>query len=232
MATTNMNTHSQAGATRILLADDHAILRAGLKLLLDAQPDLNVVGEAANGARALALAEDLRPDLILLDLSMPGLGGLEVLRTIKEVVPDSRVLVLTMHDDESYLRQALALGAAGYVLKKAVDSELLNAIRAVMRGEVYVHSAMMEKLLNLEANEPASSPVENGSNPWDTLSRREADVLRLVALGYTNAEIADRLALSVKTVETYRARGMEKLGLSTRAQLVRDALARGLLDEE
>ncbi|HML20629.1 MAG TPA: response regulator transcription factor [Aggregatilinea sp.] len=228
-----MATNSQANVTRILLADDHAILRAGLKLLLDAQPDLNVVGEASNGARALALAEDLLPDLILLDLTMPGLGGLEVLRTIKEVAPSSRVLVLTMHEDESHLRQALALGAAGYVLKKAVDSELLNAIRAVMRGEVYVHSAMMEKLLNLEANEPASvTPTESGGNPWDALSKREADVLRLVALGYTNTEIADQLALSVKTVETYRARGMEKLGLSTRAQLVRDALARGLLDEQ
>lgn len=227
-----MATHPKTEATRILLADDHAILRAGLKLLLDAQPDLDVVGEASNGARALALAEDVQPDLILLDLTMPGLGGLEVLRTIKDVSPGSRVLVLTMHDDESYLRQALALGAAGYVLKKAVDSELLNAIRAVMRGEVYVHSALMEKLLNLEATDQTSAtPPENGSNPWDALSKREADVLRLVALGYTNAEIANQLALSVKTVETYRARGMEKLGLSTRAQLVRDALARGLLDD-
>jgi DNA-binding NarL/FixJ family response regulator len=214
--------------TRILLADDHAILRAGLKLLLDAQPDLEVIGEAPNGARALALAEELQPDLILLDLTMPGLSGLDILGQLKNSAPHSRILVLTMHDDESYLRQALALGAAGYVIKKAVDSELLNAIRAVMRGERYIHSAMVDKLLHVESQQP----IDENSNPWDTLSKREADVLRLVALGYTNNEIADKLAISTKTVETYRARGMEKLGLTTRAQLVRDALNRGILDDE
>jgi len=224
-----MADHNPMGKTQILLADDHAILRAGLKLLLDAQPDLAVVGEAQNGMQALALAEQLHPDLILLDLTMPGLGGLEVLRTLKEVSPASRVLVLTMHDDESYLRQALALGAAGYVLKKAVDRELLNAIRAVMRGEPYVHSAMMGKLLSQDAG---ILPGKDSSDPWKNLSAREADVLRLVALGYTNSEIAEQLSIGVKTVETYRARGMEKLGLTTRAQLVRDALARGMLDEK
>lgn len=216
--------------TRILLADDHAILRAGLKLLLDAQPDLTVVGEAQNGMGALKLAEEMHPDIILLDLTMPGMGGLDVLRSLKGISPHSRVLVLTMHDDEGYLRQALALGAAGYVLKKAVDSELLNAIRAVMRGETYVHSAMMDKLLNLDA--AGSQPANASENPWENLSAREVDVLRLVALGYTNSEIAEQLSISVKTVETYRARGMEKLGLNTRAQLVRDALARGILEEK
>ncbi len=220
-----MGAQNQTGTTSILLADDHAVLRAGLKLLLDGQPDLKVVGEAQNGVRALTLAEELQPNIILLDLTMPGISGLEVLRTIKGIAPRSKVLVLAMHDDESYLRQALAFGAAGYVVKKAVDSELLNAIRAVMRGEIYVHSAMMDKLLNSEAE--GSSPVDGSDDPWKNLSAREVDVLRLVALGYTDSEIADQLSLSVKTVETYRARGMEKLGLSTRAQLVRDALARG-----
>ncbi len=225
--------HMSTEKTRILLADDHAILRAGLKLLLDAQSDMQVVGEAPNGARALALAEDLQPDLILLDLTMPGLGGLDVLRTLKDIAPDSRVLVLTMHDDRSYLQQALALGAAGYVVKKAVDSELLNAIRAVMRGERYVHSAMLDKLLTLDTAEPPASAGSGSEiDRWAELSNRELDVLRLVALGHTNSEIAHQLAISVKTVETYRARGMEKLGLSTRAQLVRDALARGILDED
>ncbi|RPI99839.1 MAG: DNA-binding response regulator [Chloroflexi bacterium] len=225
-----MGAPNQTGTTSILLADDHAILRAGLKLLLDSQPDLKVVGEAQNGVRALTLAEELQPNIILLDLTMPGISGLDVLRTIKGIAPRSKVLVLTMHDDESYLRQALALGAAGYVVKKAVDSELLNAIRAVMRGEIYVHSAMMDKLLNMES--AGGPPAENGNDPWATLSAREVDVLRLVALGHTNSDIADQLSISVKTVETYRARGMEKLGLSTRAQLVRDALARGILDEQ
>lgn len=218
--------------TRILLADDHAILRAGLRLLLNAQPDLEVVGEADNGVKVLSLAETLRPDLILLDLTMPGLGGLDVMRALKQVVPESRVLILTMHDDESYLRQALALGAAGYVLKKAVDSELLNAIRAVERGETYVHSAVMDKLLGAEDAQPGRAARDPAADPWEALSKREADVLRMVALGHTNAEIAERLAISVKTVETYRARGMEKLGFSTRAQLVRDALERGMLDED
>lgn len=225
-----MAANNPTGKTRILLADDHAILRAGLKLLLNGQPDLMVVGEAQNGMSALALVEELQPDIILLDLTMPGLGGLEILRTLRGVSPHCRALVLTMHDDESHLRQALALGAAGYVLKKAVDSELLNAIRAVMRGETYVHSAMMDKLLSLDT--VGLQPTNESSDPWNNLSAREVDVLRMVALGHTNSEIADRLAIGVKTVETYRARGMEKLGLTTRAQLVRDALARGILDEQ
>lgn len=217
--------------TRILLADDHAILRAGLRLLINGQPDLEVVAEADNGVKVLSLAEETQPDLVLLDLTMPGLSGLDVLRALKQVSPASRVLILTMHDDESYLRQALSLGATGYVLKKAVDSELLNALRAVARGETYIHSAMMGKLLNGESSSAGAASEGAAGDPWDTLSQRERDVLRLVALGHTNAEIAERLAISVKTVETYRARGMEKLGFATRAQLVRDALERGMLDE-
>ena len=216
--------------TRILLADDHAILRAGLRLLINGQPDLEVIAEADNGVKVLSLAEEMSPDLVLLDLTMPGLGGLDVLRALKQVSPESRVLILTMHDDESYLRQALSLGAAGYVLKKAVDSELLNALRAVARGETYIYSAMVSKLLNGDSHASTLAP-DASDDPWEALSHRERDVLRLVALGHTNAEIADRLAISVKTVETYRARGMEKLGVTTRAQLVRDALERGMLDE-
>ena len=214
---------------RILLADDHAVLRSGLRLLLEAQSDLKVVGEADNGQTALTLAESLQPDLILLDLTMPGLNGLDALPLLRRSAPDARLLILTMHDDEGYLRQALKTGAAGYVLKKAADSELLSAIRAVMRGEVYVHSAMTRILLEGLIPDAVSS-VSDDADPWAGLSEREREVLRRVALGHTSAEIAEQLVLSVKTVETYRARGMEKLGLRSRAALVKFALGKGLLD--
>jgi DNA-binding NarL/FixJ family response regulator len=211
---------------RLLLADDHAVLRTGLRFLLDAQPDFQVVGEASDGREALALAASLKPDLILLDLNMPGLGGLEALPILRKTMPSARVLILTMHDDEGYLRQALRNGASGYVLKKAADAELISAVRAVMRGEVYVQPSMTKSLLgDLLPLEPTESPHD----PWDALSEREQEVLRLVALGHTSAEIAERLSLSVKTVETYRARGMEKLGLRSRAALVQFAITRGLL---
>lgn len=213
--------------TKILLADDHAILRAGLRLVLGAQPDLVVVGEASSGAEALALAEQTQPNLILLDLAMPALGGLEALPLLRKMLPDCRILVLTMHDDEGYLRQALRSGAAGYVLKKAVDSELISAVRAVLRGEIYVHPAMTRLLLE-DVLPPASTP---DSDPWAALSDREREVLILVARGYTSAEIAERLNLSPKTVETYRGRGMEKLNLRSRAALVQFALAHNLLND-
>lgn len=214
--------------TRLLLADDHAVLRAGLRLLLDAQADLKVVGEAGDGAEALRLAAELHPDLILLDLTMPGLSGLEALPALRKAVPGARVLILTMHDDEGYLRQALRAGASGYVLKKAADAELISAVRAVLRGEVYVHPSMTKALL--EDLLPAASG-EGPANPWDLLSEREREVLILVARGHTSAEIAEQLTLSPKTVETYRSRGMEKLGLRSRAALVQFALARGLLSQ-
>jgi two-component system response regulator NreC len=210
---------------RILLADDHAVLRSGLRLLLTSQNEYDVVGEAASGTETLALAERLQPDLILLDLSMPSLGGLDALPTLRKLVPSARILILTMHDDPQYLRQALKLGASGYVLKKAADAELLSAMHAVLRGEVYVHPSMTRVLLEDMLETP---PAEN-QDAWETLSEREQEVLKMVALGYTSAEIADQLNLSAKTVETYRARGMEKLGLRTRAALVKFALKEGLI---
>lgn len=213
-------------ATSILLADDHAVLRTGLRLLINSQPDMQVVGEAGNGSEAVALARELNPDVVLLDLNMPGMDGLQAIPLLRRDAPHSRILILTMHDDVTYLREALRAGASGYILKKAVDSELLMAIQTVMRGEVYVHSAMSARLLEtIDTPTPAAAP-----SPWENLSERERDVLRFVALGYTNAEIASELFLSVKTVETYRTRGMEKLNLQTRAQLVKSALERGLLD--
>ncbi|HLV35850.1 MAG TPA: response regulator transcription factor [Spirillospora sp.] len=217
-------------AKRILLADDHAVLRSGLRLLIDNQPDLTVVGEAGNGAETLEKAKTLQPDVILLDLNMPGMDGLTALPQLRQIAPESHILILTMHDDVSYLQQALRAGASGYVLKNAVDTELLMAIRAVLRGEKPVHPEMTQKLIEA-MSEPAKPADPQQGNPWKTLSEREYDVLRLVALGYTNADIAAELYLSVKTVETYRARGMEKLDLQTRAQLVRSALAHAVLDD-
>ena len=216
-----------ADPTRILLVDDHAILRSGLRLLIDNEPGLVVSGEAGNAAEALDRARALQPDLILLDVTMPETDGLTVLPELRQAAPASRILILTMHEDASYLRRALDAGAAGYVLKKAVDQELLMAIQAVLRGETYVHSAMTQKLL--ETFHPVEQPATG--DPWRILSEREFDVMRLVALGYTNAEIAAELYLSVKTVETYRARGMEKLDLQTRAQLVQSALKYGHLEQ-
>lgn len=214
---------------RVLLADDHAVLRSGLRLLLTSQNEYDVVGEASSGTETLSLAEQLQPDLILLDLSMPSLGGLDALPMLRKLVPSTRILILTMHDDPQYLRQALKHGASGYVLKKAADAELLSAMHAVLRGEVYVHPSMTRILL--EDMLPESQSVDK-NDAWDSLSEREQEVLKMVALGHTSAEIATQLSLSAKTVETYRARGMEKLGLRTRAALVKYALQEGLIKKD
>jgi DNA-binding NarL/FixJ family response regulator len=211
---------------KILIADDHAVLRSGLRLLLNAQPDFEVVGEASTGEETVERAMSLQPDVLLLDIAMPDLNGLEAARRIRQQAPDLRILVLTMYDDEAYLRQFLEMGAAGYVLKKAADTELAAAIRAVHRGESFVYPSLMGRLIDSYLKQP-SLPATTEDN--DGLSPREVDVLRLVALGYTNQQIADELCIGVSTVETHRTRIMEKLGLRGRAQLVRYALARGLV---
>jgi DNA-binding NarL/FixJ family response regulator len=215
---------------RILLADDHAVLRAGLKALLNAESDMQVVGEAGDGRTCIQAAAQLKPDVILLDLNMPHCNGLEALAELRRQAPHSRVLVLTMHDDAQYLRQALAAGSAGYILKQAADTELLSAIRTVYNGGVFLHPNHTRVLLEDGSNRAAPGPPIAAS--LAQLSDRELEVLRLIALGYANKEIADTLCLSVKTVETYKARLMEKLGLKSRAALVRYALEHRLLDEE
>ncbi|MFQ5599386.1 MAG: response regulator [Candidatus Krumholzibacteriia bacterium] len=217
--------------THVLLVDDHAVLRSGLRLLLQRQPDIEVVGEAGDGSEAVDLARELEPQVILLDLSMPGLDGLQALSALRRVSPESRILVLTMHSEGSYLREALKAGAAGYILKLATDTELIAAIRAVARGGVYVHPAMMRCLLEDLAPSGPGAAGEEAAAGWATLSEREREVLILVARGHTNAEAAEQLYLSVKTVETYRARGLEKLGLHSRAGLVKYTLAHGLLSD-
>ena len=213
---------------RILVTDDHAVLRAGLTALLNAEADFSVIGEAADGSESLRVAQALQPDVILLDINMPGVNGLDALPLLRQVAPKSRVLVLTMHDDITYLRQVLRSGGAGYVLKQAADKELLSAIRTVHSGGTYLHPAHAQALLN----DPLPTPLAAGDDKALTpMSEREQETLKLIALGYSNKEIAEKLFLSVKTVETYKARIMEKLELTTRAALVRFALQHKLLDE-
>jgi two-component system response regulator NreC len=198
-------------------------------MLLNAEPDFQVVGDAGHGLEALDLVRDLSPDVLLLDIGMPEMSGLEVIGKARETSPDTQVLILTMHDDEGYLREALAAGAAGYVLKRAADTELTNAIRAVHQGGTYLHSDHMKVLL--EARTVRKDDTSPAAEPEPSLSRREQQVLKLVALGYTNKQAADELELSVKTVETYRSRLMSKLELQSRAELVRYAMQRGMLDK-
>jgi two-component system response regulator NreC len=219
---------------RIVIADDHTVLRAGLKALLEAEPDIEVVGEAEDGVDCIGRAVDLEPDVILLDINMPRCNGLEALAQIHELCPNTKVLVLTMLDDVFYLRRVLASGGAGYVLKQAAGDELLSAIRTVQDGGVFLHP---HHALALAGDQPESDPTETDSSPRDekqirfqSLSERETEVFRLVALGYSNGEIAELMFLSVKTVETYKARLMKKLELGTRAELVRYALEIGVLN--
>jgi two-component system response regulator NreC len=210
---------------RLLLADDHAVLRAGLGMLLGAQADIEIVGEAANGIEVSRLAAALRPDVVLLDLSMPGPRSGTVIRDVLRASPDTRVLILTMHDDTAYMRSALSAGASGYLVKRAADSELLSAIRAVHAGRTFVDMTRANDALPRAAQAPTGS-----SKPPKPLSKRERQVLRLLAQGNSNQQIADVIRLSVKTVETYRTRLSEKLGLKGRAELYRFASESGILD--
>lgn len=214
------------GKLRILLGDDHAVLRAGLKILLNAEEDLEVIGEAADGVEVIEKAAELHPDLVLLDLSMPKMNGVECIHGLLTEQPDLKILVLTMHDDEEYLKAVLQAGAKGYVLKKAADVELLSAIRTVARGELFIYPSMATALLYQMVNPQANPPSVKKAKQ---LSEREREVLRLLALGHTNQEIADMLCVSVKTVETYRARLMEKLNMHRRAELVRYAVENGIV---
>lgn len=218
------------GKIKLLLADDHAVLRVGLKTLFNAQPDMEVIAEAANGEETVLKTHEFAPDIVLMDITMPGLNGFEATREIKKQNPATKVLVLTMHDDESYLHKMFNAGADGYVPKKAAGTELLDAIRATYRGEHFIHASMTGVLVNKLRDEEMPRP--GASHDKDRLSQREREVLQLLAMGYTNQQIADKLYLSVKTVETYKARLKEKLGLRGLAELVRYAITIGLLDTE
>lgn len=217
---------------RVLLVDDHPIFRAGLRALLESQPDVRVIGEAGNGAEAIARAIELRPDIILLDISMPDVDGLEALRRMQADHVPGKALVLTMHAENEYLFQVLESGGYGYVLKQGVDTDLFTAIRTVAAGDIFLYPSATALLLSRYREQKRTlAETEGGSHP-DGLSDREREVLSLTAQGYSSQEIGDQLALSAKTVETYRIRVMRKLNLRHRSDLVRYALRVGLLQPE
>jgi len=209
---------------RVVVVDDHAVVRSGLRMLLDAEDDLEVVGEAGNAREAIFEVRAHKPDVVLLDVVMPGESGIEALPKLLKEAPETKVLVLSMQDDPSYVREAFAAGASGYVLKEAADAEVVSAVREAAAGRQYVHPTLGARLVAADAEARAAEEA-------DPLSDREREVLRLLALGHTNQEIAKLLYISVRTAETHRAHIMQKLSLSTRAEVVRYALAHDLLSE-
>jgi two-component system, NarL family, response regulator NreC len=208
---------------RILIVDDHAVVRTGLRRVLDAEADLETVAEAPDADRAVFEAIEHQPDVVLLDVTMPGKSGIEGLPALLQAVPSVKVLMLSMQADPRYVREAFEAGASGYVLKEAADSDVVGAVRAVAAGERYVHPTLGARMIEADAEERRRAES-------DPLSDREREVLRLLALGHTNQEIAELLFISVRTAETHRAHIVQKLGVANRAELVRYALAEGMLD--
>lgn len=205
-------------AIRILIADDHGILRGGLKSLLSADPNMRVVGEANSGAEAIRLASELKPNIALMDIGMPGNEGLDATRQLVQDFPDTRVIILTMHEDGALLQESLRAGASGYIIKRAAEAELIDAIYAVNRGIIYIHPSLMPLLVA----RPVKSSVSKVTDS-DDLTDREKEILTLIVQGYTNREMGDSLNISVRTVETHRSNIMEKLNLHSRVDLVRYA---------
>ena len=212
---------------RVLISDDHAILRSGLKMLLNAEPDIEVIGEATTGEEAIKLAGELKPDLVLMDVSMPGMGGVEATEQIKKRYPQIKVLILTMHESEAYLFRTIKAGGSGYVLKKSADTELISAIHQVIQGESFLKPSVTMALAQDYLERVQAGEV---NDTYSTLTEREREILKLIAEGNTNPEIAKLLVISVRTVETHRAHIMDKLGLHHRSELVKYAFRKGLLD--
>lgn len=212
----------------ILLADDHTILRAGLKMMLNAQPDMEVVGEAQDGRQSIFEAQRLHPDIILMDITMPDMNGLEATRQIKKLLPEAKVLMLTMHENDEYIFQALRAGASGYLLKEAADTDLITALHVVYSGQFYL-SPIAQSVMVGDYLQRVRSGEEKDS--YSSLTEREREILKLVAEGYTNNQIAERLVISPKTVDTHRTHVMDKLNLHSRTELVKYAMRRGLLED-
>jgi two-component system response regulator NreC len=214
-----------ATSLRILVADDHATVRQGLKLLIESQPDMEVVGEAADGKHVLEQAETLRPDIVVMDISMPGMNGLVTTRMLKRAHPTIAVVALTRHEEETYLEELLRGGASGYILKQSAPTEFLQAIRAVAAGGVYLDPAMTPRV----ADGLLDRDLAASERPRTSISERESEVLRLIAVGYSNKEVGTQLGVSVKTVEAHKANAMRKLGLTGRVDVVRYAVLQGWL---
>lgn len=212
---------------RILLADDHTILRAGLKMMLNAQPDMEVIGEAQDGRQAIQEVQRLLPDIVLMDITMPDMNGIEATRQIKKILPDIKILILTMHEHDEYVFQALRAGASGYMLKEAADTELISALHIVQSGQFYL-SPMAQSVMVGDYLQRVRFGEEKDS--YSSLTEREREILKLVAEGHTNNQIAERLIISPKTVDTHRTHIMDKLNLHSRAELVKYAMRRGLLE--
>jgi two-component system response regulator NreC len=215
--------------TTIVLADDHHVVRQGLRVLLEAEPDFRVVGETGDGLAVLNLVECLKPDVLILDIIMPGLSGLEVTRQVGRHSPGTRVVILSMHANEAYVLEALQAGAMAYVLKGSTSEELVDAVREVAAGHRYLSSPLTERAVEVYVQKAKAAAL---LDPYETLTTREREVLHLAAEGYTNAEIADRLFISQRTAETHRANMMRKLGLHTQTDLIRYALQRGIISLE
>ena len=211
---------------RLLLVDDHKIVRAGLKMLFQAEPDMEIVGEASSGSDALALVAELNPDVVLMDVAMPGMTGIEATRRIKEVRAETPVIALTMHEDEQYFFQMLAAGASGYVPKRAAPDDLVSAIRAVSQGQVFLYPSLAKLLV---ADFLQRADTGSDSQPVAELTPREREVLTCIAEGYTNREIGEQLTISVKTVDRHRENIMNKLNLQSRVDLVKYAIEKGLI---
>jgi two-component system response regulator NreC len=210
---------------KVLIADDHAIVRTGLRAVIKAEAEMELIGEATGGYETIALVEEYPPDVLVLDLSMPDLDGIEVTKQIKSQYPDICILILTIHEDEALLRAALKAGASGYILKRAAEAELISAVHKILMGELYVDPSMVRMLLSVDVHTPVVQP-----KPTEELTPREMEVLKLIAQGYTNRQIGEELHISIRTVESHRANLSGKLGLQSRVELVRYAREHGVIE--